>query len=80
MTAFNSHRYGYSTMLIYVGDEAAWGHTGSLRGYVAATLFVPTSGITVSVLVNRGRIKPLALARELTLTIEAWLSAQPAAA
>ncbi len=34
----------------------AWGHTGSLRGYVSYLWHLPAENITVVLLTNRGRV------------------------
>ncbi|MEO6349439.1 MAG: serine hydrolase domain-containing protein [Candidatus Limnocylindrales bacterium] len=75
MTTFNAANYGLGTQQMLVDGVAAWGHTGSLRGYTAITWHLPSAGITVTVLTNRGRISPLPLATELTRAVLAALAA-----
>jgi D-alanyl-D-alanine carboxypeptidase len=69
MTTFNSSGYGMGTQLFSIDGAAAWGHTGSLRGYTAITWHLGDPGITVTVMANRGRISPLPLANELTRAV-----------
>ncbi len=80
VTRFNASQYGFATMLFDAGGNIAWGHTGSLRGYDAMTWHVPASGITVSALINRGRINPVPIVRRLTEAIYAWNAAHLKAA
>ena len=80
MTRFNASQYGFATMLFDAGGNIAWGHTGSLRGYEAMTWHLPAAGITVSVLINRGRINPVPIVRRLTEAIYAWNAAHLKAA
>jgi len=48
--------YGLGTRTrVYLG-ERMFGHTGSLRGYVASMWYYPEADLTVVVLLNRGRI------------------------
>ena len=44
MTTFNTSNYGFGTQLLDAGGVRAWGHTGSLRGYVAMTMYLPDRG------------------------------------
>ena len=78
MTSFNDSSYGLGTQLLDAGGWRAWGHTGSLRGYVALTMYLPDRGVTVTVLINRGRIRPEPVARELALALLEWIDARPA--
>jgi D-alanyl-D-alanine carboxypeptidase len=47
--------YGLGTMAREYRGFQLFGHTGSLRGYVAAAWYVPSSDATFVVLTNRGR-------------------------
>ncbi len=55
-------RYGLGVQTRKLDGRRMFGHTGSLRGYVAAMWHLPEEGVTVVVMANRGRINPNALA------------------
>ena len=48
--------YGLGTRSRQFGGERMFGHTGSIRGYVAAMWHFKDSGLTIVALSNRGRI------------------------
>jgi D-alanyl-D-alanine carboxypeptidase len=48
--------YGLGTRTRQISGVRAFGHTGSLRGYMAATWYLPSEDVTVTVLTNLGRI------------------------
>ncbi len=47
--------YGLGTQTQEFGGHRMFGHTGSIRGFVAAAWHVPSEDVTVVVLTNRGR-------------------------
>jgi CubicO group peptidase (beta-lactamase class C family) len=68
------------TRRFYVDGSPAWGHTGSLRGYMAVTMYLPEQELTVVVMTNRGRISAVRIARQLAhAAIASLASAEKAA-
>lgn len=47
--------YGLGTRTRLIEGARAFGHTGSLRGYMAAVWYFPENGVSVAVLTNLGR-------------------------
>lgn len=75
--------YGLGTRTRLVEGARAFGHTGSLRGYMAAAWYFPDEGVSVSVLTNLGRFDGNRLADALvTIALGAGLadSGQPSPA
>jgi CubicO group peptidase (beta-lactamase class C family) len=85
--------YGLGTRSRVIEGERVFGHTGSLRGYVAAMWHFPETNMTIATLSNRGRIDanpivdalaavahPSATARQTASAVGASVAAAAAAA
>jgi D-alanyl-D-alanine carboxypeptidase len=72
MLSFGSYGYGLGVRSVTIAGQPAWGHAGSLRGFTAATWYLPLQQVTVSVTTNRGRIDPNGIAARLAQVV--WQS------
>jgi D-alanyl-D-alanine carboxypeptidase len=72
--------YGLGTRTRLIDGARAFGHTGSLRGYMGAAWYLPGEGVSVTVLTNLGRFDGNRLADALVtiaLNAEGESGAQP---
>jgi D-alanyl-D-alanine carboxypeptidase len=58
MVAFGDEGYGLGARSYTLAGRPVWGHSGSLRGFVAQLSHLPEEDITISVVINRGRVDP----------------------
>jgi D-alanyl-D-alanine carboxypeptidase len=69
MLSFGTYGYGLGVRSVTIAGQPAWGHAGSLRGFTAATWYLPLQQVTVSVTTNRGRIDPNGIAARLAQAV-----------
>jgi D-alanyl-D-alanine carboxypeptidase len=77
MLDFGRYAYGLGVRAILLAGQPAWGHSGSLRGFTAATWYLPTHRVTISVTTNRGRFDPTLVAARLAQVVYEDLDATP---
>jgi D-alanyl-D-alanine carboxypeptidase len=77
MLDFGRYAYGLGVRALLLAGQPAWGHSGSLRGFTAATWYLPVQQLTVSVTTNRGRIDPTLVAARLAQIVFEDLDTNP---
>jgi D-alanyl-D-alanine carboxypeptidase len=65
MVYFGDDRYGLGVRRYRLDGRTVWGHSGSLRGFVAQLWYLPQYDVTIVAAMNRGRIDPEVIAGRL---------------